>query len=94
MVRVMVCPVDNATFRIPFIFTIKLHCVTFFHSGYSRSQIDVVSDQQRLASAQPDDKSLMPRSIVVVGQHLRYDALPLYLEAALSVVERRLESAI
>jgi hypothetical protein len=57
---IVVCPVENAAFLIPLIFTIKRDVIPSAKIVDPGGQIDVVRDQQCLAVAQPQDEPLMP----------------------------------
>ena len=63
-------PMYNTSFFIPLVLTVKLHGIALSKSVDFGSKIDVVCDQDRLTGRQPDDESLMPATVVVVGQEL------------------------
>ena len=91
---VMVCPVDNSTFRIPLVFTIERYGIPGAQSADPGRQIDVMSHQHCLPGIEPSNEPLVPRSINIISQQLRDNAFSLYLEIALSVVIGVLESIV
>jgi len=66
---VVVCPMNDAPFRVPIIFPSKRHLVSLSQARYSLRDIDVVGDKQRLARAKFQDKTLMLTSVVVVRKN-------------------------
>ena len=65
---VAVCPMNDATFRVPFILAPERHFISLAQAGYPRGDIDVVGDEQGLPRAKLKDETLMLTSIVVVGK--------------------------
>ena len=64
--RIMVRPMNDASFVVPLVFTIERDCVALPERGDSGGKIDIVSDEQCLSGLQLDNESLMPAPIVVV----------------------------
>ena len=65
--RIMVRPVHQSAEIIPFVHATEMDPVAE-RQRYPVGKIDVVSNQERLAIAQLDDKALMLRSIVIIRQ--------------------------
>ncbi len=92
--RIMVCPVHHAAFRIPFIFAIKGNRVPCAQRINALRQIDVVGHQQRSPGCLPNNEALMAAAIVIVCQHLHDDALALELLIAAVVCEGLVKSSV
>jgi hypothetical protein len=59
---------NDAPFRVPFIFASERHLVSLSQAEYSRRNIDVVCDEEGLPRAEQQDETLMPASIVIVRE--------------------------
>ena len=59
-------PVDYAAFRIPVILAIKLNTVSDFQIFNTSCQIDIVSNEYRLAGTGAENEPLMSASVMVV----------------------------
>lgn len=66
--RIMVGPVNHAAPAVPFVLAMELHAIPFLQRIDARRQVDVVRNQQGLAGTEPEQETLMPRTVVVVGQ--------------------------
>jgi hypothetical protein len=47
-VRIMMRPVDNTTFRVPFVLTEKFNSIAFSKGIHTMSKINAVGDKNRL----------------------------------------------
>ena len=72
--RVVMSPMDYAAFFIPFIFTIKAHCISSLQVCNSGRQINIMCYQDSDSRWNFKDKSLMPATLEIIGQDL--DDLP------------------
>lgn len=63
-------PMYNASFFVPFIFTVKLNSITFVKSADSRGKINVMGNQEGLTGRQFNYEFLMPVAVVIVRQQL------------------------
>lgn len=63
-------PMDEASLRVPFVFSVELESVARTECGDPRGDIDVVRDQDCLARAEPDDETLVAAAVVVIRKHL------------------------
>lgn len=59
-------PVNGSAFRVPFILAEKRDFIANFKRVNSGCEVNIVSDQERLARFEFNDKSLMPTPIVIV----------------------------
>jgi len=84
----MMRPVEYASPRVPFVFSIKIYPITFIERVDSVSQVDVVSDQYCLPRLQPNDEALVPTAVVVISEDLFNDAAALNLNVALMIGKR------
>ena len=80
--RIMVRPMNNPTFVVPHILTIKSHSVTYYQTVDSRSDVDIVTDQQRLSGRKLNDESLVSRTIYIIRQNANHRALAFDLYVA------------
>jgi hypothetical protein len=69
ILRVPVRPVDDAASVVPLVLTIEGNHIANADGRHSRRQIDVMSDQERASAIEFDDESLVPATIIVIGQH-------------------------
>lgn len=79
---IVVGPVDDPAFGVPFILAVELHRVSCLQRRDSWSEVDVVCDQQGLSGLEFEDEPLMPAPVVVVRQQLDHLALTLDLNPA------------
>jgi hypothetical protein len=56
---VVMCPVDQTALFVPNVLAGEADRVAFLYAGYSRGQIYIVLDENRLAGRQADNYSLM-----------------------------------
>lgn len=89
---VMMCPVDDTAFRIPFVLPVKIDPVTCLQVLDSRRQIDVVADQDGFVSGQNQDEFLVAGTVIVVGKDALDSAGALDLNIALLIGKGMLES--
>ena len=80
--RVMVRPMDGPAFLVPDILAVEVDVVAYFKSVYSRGDVDVVSDQQRLSRRKLNDESLVSRTVQIVGQNANHLAFAFDLYVA------------
>jgi hypothetical protein len=73
----MMRPVHHPTQIIPLVHSSKLDPVTDA-KRHAFGDVDVVSDQQSAAISQPNDDSLVPRPIFIVGQQTDNETCVLY----------------
>lgn len=85
---VVMRPVNYASPRVPFVFAIEFHLISFLECVDSIGQIDVMSNQQRLARLQFDDEALMSTPVFVVGEYCGDGSFSLNLKAASLFGER------
>jgi len=86
--RVMVGPVNDATFCIPLVYAIEGNQIPCPQCRNSGSQIDVMRNENGLAGGQCEDKALMTTSVIIVSKKLGNYAFALNLYAALLFIER------
>lgn len=67
---IMVGPVNNPTFCIPFVHTIEGNSVPCIQRCNSGGQIDVVSNEKSLATRKCEDEALMTTTIIVICEEL------------------------
>src|SRR5215207_9793914 len=84
---VVVCPMNDAPFRGPFILPPERHLILLSQAGYSRRDIDVVGDEHGLSRAKLQDETLMPAPIIVVGKYPPDHALAFDLKIAGALFE-------
>jgi len=70
-------PMNDSPFGIPFVHSSKLHLVALSQVRYSRRDIDVVGNEQRLPGIQLQDETLMPASFAVVREYF-LDSTPAF----------------
>jgi hypothetical protein len=80
-----VCPVNDATLVVPFIFPGKLNGIARPQVLDSRREIDVISEEDRLTLRQPDDEALMSGALQIVFQNSSDDSLSANLDPPLMV---------
>lgn len=68
-IRVVVCPMNCAPFRVPFVLPTERHLVSFSQARYSRGDIDIVGDEQGLARSQFQNETLVPAAIAVIRKY-------------------------
>lgn len=66
-IRIMVCPMDDAAFLIPFILTIKGNSIGNPQCLDAGSDVYVMGDEQGLTRGKSEDEALMAAAVVVVG---------------------------
>ncbi len=71
---VVMCPVHHASLRVPLVLAIEVDSVVHSDAIDSRSEVDIMGDQQRLPGGQAQNKSLVSRTVVVVGQNPNHGA--------------------
>ena len=83
------CPVDDATLRIPFILAVELDRVAGLHRCNAIREVDVVCHEQRLPGCQANDESLVATAAIVIRKDSGdvTTAFDLYVTAA--ILERR-----
>jgi hypothetical protein len=79
---VVVCPMNDAAFRVPVILPSERHLVSLSQAGYSRRDINVVGDEQGLTRAKFQNETLMPASVIVVRKNSLDHALAFDLKVA------------
>lgn len=92
--RIMVCPMDDPTFRTPDIFAVKADTVAFLESVNSRGDVDVVCHEQCLSRRKTNHESLVSRHFQIVRQNTNHDALAFDLYVAGPTLERMTEGVI
>ncbi len=84
------CPMHETAQVIPFVHAANLHTIT--HSKrHAFRKVDIVCDQQRYAVADIDDEALVARTVIVVRQQSRHEALNLDPVSGIAFVERSLQ---
>ena len=73
--RIVMCPTDQAALLVPDKFSEKANCVANFYLSFPRSKIYVVLNYYFLSRGNPNDKSLIERSFIVVRQYSRNNTL-------------------
>lgn len=84
----MMRPMNDTPFRVPFIYPVECHDISFLKIGKSWGKINVVGYKQGLAGFELQNKALMTASLVVIGQNSDDDSIPFCLEAAFAFIER------
>ena len=74
---IKVGPVHEPTQIIPFVHSAKLNSVAYT-DRHALGQVDIVGNQYCLAIAHIQDKALVLRSFVVVGQQAPHNSVALY----------------
>ena len=87
-IRVMMRPMNDAPFGVPFIYPIECHDISFLKVGKSWGKINVVGYKQGLAGFELQNKALMTASLVVIRQYSDDYSIPFRLKAALAFIER------
>ena len=87
--RVMVCPVNNAASRIPFIFSMKGNLVALTQAVNTRSQINVVRNHKSLPIRKSQDKFLVPAAFKIIRQDSENRSDPFNLHIALMLFKCR-----
>jgi hypothetical protein len=77
--------VNDATLIVPFIFPGELNGIARPQVLDSRREIDVISQEERLALRQPDDEALMSGALQIVFQNSSNDSLSANLDSPLMV---------
>ena len=85
---VVMCPVNRSTQRAPVVFAEEANFVAHLEGVNSRRQINIVRNLDGLARFQPNDKPLMPASIVIIRQELNYRSCSFDLKTTLLLSER------
>ncbi len=86
--RIMVRPVNDASFGIPFIFPVKGYPVTCVQSVHPRRQVNIVSHQKRLPIGKLYDESLVPDSRNIILKDFGDRSLTLDLNVVTMLLER------
>jgi len=63
-------PMDYAAFGVPLIHAVERDGVTRFQRGQARREVNVMSDQQRLARSQGQNEALVAAAFVVIRKQL------------------------
>ena len=92
--RVMMRPMDNSAFFIPDILPVEAHTVAYIESVDSRGDVDVMRDQQRLSRRKLNDKSLVSRTVQIVGQNANHLALAFDLYVACPTRKRAADGIV
>src|SRR5262245_18614138 len=93
-IRVMVCPMNDATLRVPLILPPEGHLIPWMKAGYSWRDIDVVSNKDSLSRVKFQDKKLMPAPVVVVAKNSLDCAAAFDLEVADALLERATQGLV
>jgi hypothetical protein len=72
--RVVMRPVNHATFVVVGEFPVELDRVAFAYAGDARGQVDVVRNQQGPPAVETNDESLMTAAVIVIGKDAHYGA--------------------
>ena len=88
---VMVGPVYDASFIIPFVLSVKSYFLARFQRPDFGCEIDIVGDQQGLTGVERYDESLVSAAIQVIRKHLGDDTSTLDLNIALPLLESFLD---
>ena len=86
--RVMVRPMDDPVFFVPDILAVEADTVAYLESVDPRGDVYVMSDQQCLSRRKLNDKSLVSRTVQIVGQDANHLALAFDLYVACSTRKR------
>lgn len=73
---------DHPSFGVPFVLPLELDHIALAKAGNSRSQIDVMGNQDCLTGIQADDKALVATAVVVIREDLAYQAFAMNLNVA------------
>ena len=92
--RIMVRPMDNAAFFVPDILAVEADTVAYLESVDSRGDVDVMRDQQRLSRRKLNDKSLVSRTVQIVGQNANHLALAFDLYVACPTRKRAADGIV
>jgi hypothetical protein len=65
--RIVVRPVNDAPVGVPFVFAVEFNRISRLQFRKSRSEIDIVRDEQRLFGAESKDEALMTSTDTVIG---------------------------
>ena len=85
--RIVMGPVDHPAFRVPLVLTMEDDAVADLQILDSRSNVNVVSDQEGLPGSELDDEALMTAPLVVVGQYADDRSRPIDLTTILTGTE-------
>ena len=61
-------PMDYAAFIVPLEYAVECYGVTHLQGGEARGEVDVVSNEQRLAGSQGENEALVTAAVVVIGK--------------------------
>jgi len=83
---IVMCPVHEAAQVIPFIHAPNLHAIAHTNRN-AFGQVDVVCDEQRYAVTNIEDETLVTRTVIVIRQQSRHNALDLDPGACIALVK-------
>jgi hypothetical protein len=84
--RIVVCPVNETAQVVPLVHAPDMHAITHPDRN-ALGQVDIVSDEQGCAVADIDNEALVARTIVVVRQQPRHEALNLDPGSRITFIE-------
>jgi hypothetical protein len=84
-VRIMMRPVDDTTFRVPFVLAEKFNRIAFSKIVNTPTDIDVVGDKKSLTRRKSENEPLVSTSLQIVRQNLDYHTGTPHLYVALPV---------
>jgi hypothetical protein len=95
-VRVVVSPVDNTPFRVPFVHAAKFDRIPFSKGSHTRRKINVVGDKNSLTRGESENEPLMSTSKQIVRQDFNYHtrtshpyvALPVFIRTRKELITR------
>ena len=61
-------PMDDAAFIVALEYAVECDGVTHLQGGQARREVDVVSNEQRLAGSKGQNKALVTTAVVVIGK--------------------------
>ena len=91
---IVVSPMNDASLRVPIVFTKEHHLVSESQIRYSRGEVDVMRDEQCLTGLKFQDEPLMSTSLVVVSKNSLDHALAFHLKATGSLFESAAENSV
>lgn len=72
--RVVMGPVDHATFFIPFVEPEEGHLVAFTEAGDPGRNVNVVGYEQRMTRRKMHEEPLMPGTVIIIWKHFENSA--------------------
>lgn len=85
--RVVVGPMDDPTFFVPFIDAVELHHIALPQATNARGQIDIVGDEEGIPRGKAQDELLVAASFVVIGEDATDRGRPADLDPTLPILE-------